>query len=541
VTHQAGPPASIVLIVDDNEEVRRLLLLALRRAGLAAAEASNGHEALEIIETQPIGVVVCDLGMPGMSGLDIVRALRERPESATLPFLLMTGSGDSDTVLESLAAGADDFLAKPVRLDELVARVRAHLRTGSAWRQIVETELRTRADAVHAIGQLAVSAVPEEAAQTVVTELARRTGAQYVGILQLSGGSLLRPLATFSARHGLIRGGPALDPGRTRYLMERARQGPWAIPVEGPDPGESSTPFWEAQLDLVAGAPIHAGDDLVGILTIGVALERAGPSLPRRQAKLLASAIDYASVLSAVAGPSIADRRQLESEHARLRQVLRLRAFFPVYQPIVSISSRRTVGFEALTRFTDGVTPDIRFAEAREAGLAGEYELAALKAAVSGAETLPGDTFLSLNLSPDVLVGSNRSLVQILGRSERSIVIEVTEHARIADYDAFRRAVRRLGTVRLAVDDAGAGYASLRHILELGPTFAKLDVSLVRGIDQDPLRQALAAGLVHFAARGGCQLIAEGVETQAEATTLENLGVHFGQGYLFGRPEPIPG
>jgi len=538
---EAGPPPSVVLIVEDDDDLRSLLVLALRRAGLETAAASNGRDALQIIETQPIGIVACDLGLPGMSGLDLVRALRSRPESSTLPFLLMTGSGDGDTVLEALAAGADDFLAKPVRLEELVARVRAHLRTGSAWRQVVEDELRTRADAVHAIGQLPVSAVPEETAETVVAELARRTGSQFVGILQLSGGSRLRPLATFSARDGLIRGGPALDPGRTRDLLGRARQGPWTMPVGEPDPGESKTPFWEAELDLVAGAPIHSGEDLVGILTIGDALGRDAPSLPRRQAKLLASVIDYASVLSVVAGPALADRRQVEAERDRLRQVLKLRAFFPVYQPIVAIGSRKQVGFEALTRFTDGVEPYVRFSEAREVGLAPEYEYGALNAAIEGAQGLPSDAFLSVNLSPDVLIGAGRRLAQLLAKSERRIVIEVTEHAQISDYDAFRRAVRRLGDVHLAVDDAGAGYASLRHILELGPRYAKLDISLVRGIDGDPQRQALAAGLAHFAARGGCQLIAEGVERQAEARALEDLGVEFGQGFLFGRPEPMVG
>jgi EAL domain-containing protein (putative c-di-GMP-specific phosphodiesterase class I) len=100
--------------------------------------------------------------------------------------------------------------------------------------------------------------------------------------------------------------------------------------------------------------------------------------------------------------------------------------------------------------------------------------------------------------------------------------------------------VERYGTVELAVDDAGAGYASLRHILELRPTFAKLDISLVRGIDADELRQALAAGLVYFALRSGCHLIAEGVESE-EAGALRRLGVEFAQGYLFGRPEPTAG
>src|ERR1700730_16630328 len=115
MTHEAGRPANLVLVVDDDNDLRSLLLLVLQRAGLETIEASNGRDALRIIETKPIAVVVCDLGMPGMSGLEVVRALRARAESTTLPFLLMTGSGDSDSVLEALAAGADDFLAKPIR------------------------------------------------------------------------------------------------------------------------------------------------------------------------------------------------------------------------------------------------------------------------------------------------------------------------------------------------------------------------------------------------------------------------------------------
>jgi EAL domain-containing protein (putative c-di-GMP-specific phosphodiesterase class I) len=292
---------------------------------------------------------------------------------------------------------------------------------------------------------------------------------------------------------------------------------------------------------VIAAAPIHAGDDLVGILTIGTASQRDGQSRPRRQARLLASVIDYASVLSVVAGPALADLRQAEDDRERLRRVLKDGALFPVFQPIVAIGSRMAVGFEALTRFADGVPPYVRFSEAREVGLAVDYEFAAVEAAIGAAGGLPDDTFLSLNLSPDVLVSSARRLAQLLAGADRQIVIEVTEHAQIDDYDTFRSTVRGLGNVQLAVDDAGAGYASLRHILELGPTYAKLDISLVRGIDGDPQRQALAAGLAHFAARGGCQLIAEGVERESEATALADLGVELGQGYLFGRPEPLVG
>ena len=94
------------------------------------------------------------------------------------------------------------------------------------------------------------------------------------------------------------------------------------------------------------------------------------------------------------------------------------------------------------------------------------------------------------------------------------------------------------GSIEVAVDDAGAGFASLRHILELRPRYVKLDMQLVRGVDGDPARQALIAGMVYFARQSGCLLVAEGIESEPEAATLHRLGVPFGQGFLFGHPAP---
>jgi EAL domain-containing protein (putative c-di-GMP-specific phosphodiesterase class I) len=119
----------------------------------------------------------------------------------------------------------------------------------------------------------------------------------------------------------------------------------------------------------------------------------------------------------------------------------------------------------------------------------------------------------------------------------RPLVVEITERSAVDDYAALRSALERMGdATSLAVDDAGAGFASLRHILELSPRFVKLDMGLVRGVDTDAARQALIAGVVHFANETGCVLIAEGVETEAERRALRRLGVSFGQGYLLGRP-----
>jgi EAL domain-containing protein (putative c-di-GMP-specific phosphodiesterase class I) len=119
-------------------------------------------------------------------------------------------------------------------------------------------------------------------------------------------------------------------------------------------------------------------------------------------------------------------------------------------------------------------------------------------------------------------------------------VLELSEHEPVVDYGALTAGLKCLGPrVSLAIDDAGAGFSSLRHILEMAQAWVKLDIGLVRGVDADPARQALVAGLVHFALQARIALIAEGIETRAEYDVLKSLGVEFGQGFLLARPAPI--
>ena len=529
-----------ILVVDDDAGIRSLVARVLRDAGFEVLEAATGEAALGVVETEAVSLVVLDMGLPGISGTDVVRALRARPQTATLPVILLTGSGDEYTLVEGLGAGADDYLVKPVRLDELVARVRAHLRSHAAWSSAVEEELHRRSAVVEALGHLTLSPVPEEAAEAVVAELARRTGCDYIAVSQLVHGDRLLELATYNRTTWLRRGGELLGPHLSRDLVGRAHQGPWAEDVV---PHEDDAPrgaFSAADLDIGAGAPIYAGAELVGLLLLGVSREGQRPT-PARKSTLLAAAIDYASILSAVAGPALADRRDIAALQSRLKRALAAQEFHPVFQPIVDLESLAIVGYEALTRFTDGIRPDLRFTEAASVGLGHRYELAAIEAALTAASHLPEGAFLTLNLSPGLLLESGRRLRRMTRATTRRLILELTEHVAIDDYAALRKAIGTLGRVELAVDDAGAGYASFRHILELRPTFAKLDISLVRGIDGDELRQALVAGLVYFALRSGCHLIAEGVESEGEASVLRRLGVEFAQGFLFGRPQPIAG
>ncbi len=525
-----------VLVVDDDKSIRGLVALALKRAGFDVIEAVSGLDALDLVVSQAVGMVVLDMTMPGLSGTDVVRALRSRPETATLPIILMTGSGDEDSVIEGLDAGADDFVPKPVRLDELVARVNAHLRRQAVWSHVVEDELEIRASVVAALSRLTISSVPEEVAEAVVTELGKRTDSDFVAVLQVGAEGQLHELATYDRPSGVRRGGRALAVTVARRVLARAREGPWVEDVTPVESGAPTSSFASAAPELAAGAPIYAGDDLVGILTIGITTDTGKPPLVRR-ANLLAAAIDYANVLSTRAGTAFADRRDVAAMRARLRRVLTQHEFHPVFQPIVDLETRAVVGFEALSRFHDGTPPDIRFAEAVGAGLGPDFELATIRAALEGAARLPDSVFLSLNVSPDFVQHDDHRFRRLIQESARPIVLELTEHTPIDDYRHMRRALGKLGKVGLAVDDAGAGYSSLRHILELRPTYAKLDISLVRGIDADDLRQALAAGVRYFAAKIGCRLIAEGVESDEEADALHRLGIEYAQGYLFGRPE----
>ena len=116
-------------------------------------------------------------------------------------------------------------------------------------------------------------------------------------------------------------------------------------------------------------------------------------------------------------------------------------------------------------------------------------------------------------------------------------MLEITEHAPVEDYAALRSAFVALGAgLRLAVDDAGAGVANFNHLVELRPQFVNVDIGLVRGVNADLTRQALIVALLHFAGATDCQVVADGIETEAERAVLEKLEVPFGQGYLFGRP-----
>lgn len=239
------------------------------------------------------------------------------------------------------------------------------------------------------------------------------------------------------------------------------------------------------------------------------------------------------------------ERQQADDARRRVGDVLAAGGPSMVFQPVVDLRSSSVAGYEALARFEGGSDTLSWFRDAEGVGLGPELERAAIRSAVAASGTLEPQAFLALNVSPlTLLTGGLEELLAGAPAAARraQVVIELTEHVPVADYPALLSAfapLREAGAL-LAVDDTGAGYAGLRHLLHLHPDLIKLDLSLVSGICDDPVRRALAAALLSFAADIGARLIAEGVETAQQAKTLSDLGIVWAQGWLFGRPAARP-
>jgi EAL domain-containing protein (putative c-di-GMP-specific phosphodiesterase class I) len=243
------------------------------------------------------------------------------------------------------------------------------------------------------------------------------------------------------------------------------------------------------------------------------------------------------------------EQRRLKRVRRTLEQVIAGEELQIAFQPIAAVSDGRPIGVEALARFPVD-PPEVTdtgagrwFYEARQVGLEREFDLLAVRRALTAATALPKHLYVSINVSPNTLAAPEL-LSELVGGelSPDRLVIEITEHLSIEDYvplQAARLTLRERG-IRLAVDDAGAGFASFRHIVALAPDVLKIDRTIVAGIDRDPARSALVASLVMFARDSGIATVGEGVETIGELHCLDSLGVQAAQGHLTGRPSVRP-
>lgn len=440
-------------------------------------------------------------------------------------------------VLASAVRGADGLTVGYVMVGRDLSRERVLKRR-------IESERAERANLAFSLARLHPMAAPEEAAAALCNELYRLQWVDAVAIVNFSPWGAAIPIAVAAPLGVPLRRDVALPPPVAARLRERLSTGPWVDDLAIERLGAGDDPYldawWRVGVTTIANVPLR-GQDGPGpaLLLVGTRLAGGTDELTH----LLPTIVELGAFAGAMVGPKLEQHNDRVVAQRKVWNVLATSPFHPVFQPIVSLQAGTVAGFEALTRFDDGTPPAERFAEARAVGLDLVLERACVDAALGASSSLPEGAWLSLNVTPAFLLSRPDGNPLRLKDRSRRIVLEIAEQTAISDYSRLRAMVEKLRAdgIAIAVDDTGVGFDTLRRLLELQPDFIKLDISLIKGLDGDRVRQALVLAMVRFAHEAGAQLIAEGVERAAERDVLSGLGVPYAQGFLLGRPVPAAG
>jgi EAL domain-containing protein (putative c-di-GMP-specific phosphodiesterase class I)/nitrogen-specific signal transduction histidine kinase len=288
-----------------------------------------------------------------------------------------------------------------------------------------------------------------------------------------------------------------------------------------------------AGIGAYVGVPIRHQDGVLWGALAGVS-HRPRPDLDQ-------SAVETLALLADLVVFDAEEHSRRETTRRDIERFITHGGFEVAYQPLVDLRTGDCIGLEALARFPEPYhVPPQTFGAAERVGLGIELEVAVVRRALEILPALSPGHLLALNMSPTALLSCEpwealwRDGMLPLSR----LVVEVTEHAAVSAYAGLRRELQPLRErgLRIAVDDAGAGYASLRHILELRPDFIKLDRWLIDGLAEDGARRVAVGSFVALARELGAGVIAEGIERPEDLEAVRELGIDAAQGYLLGRP-----
>ncbi len=277
-------------------------------------------------------------------------------------------------------------------------------------------------------------------------------------------------------------------------------------------------------------------------ISVGYAVIINNPLI--RSEKLINMLVDDAKHM---AGYQELKRKMRDKE--KLQELILKESIKTVFHPIVDLTNNVIMGYEALTRGpekTEYENPYVLFDVATEIELLFELDRLCRKKALQNARGISHRHKLFINCLPSAVLDPEfrdahlKSVLEELRINPVNIVLEVTEREAIENFDLFRDAVKYYSDLgfAIAVDDTGAGYSSLETVVELKPQFLKLDISIVRDIDKNILKQQLIKAIVGLSKELGSVVIAEGIETQEELRILKQIGVNVGQGFYFAKPGP---
>ncbi len=529
-----------VVIADDDAGYRHALAAvidgepSLKLVGVTR----SGAEAINLaIELEP-DIVLVDVRMSGGGGAVVARELARADVRSRV--IALSAYDDPSTVMQMFDAGASGYLLKGSTVETLVEGITKAARGLRTVDDGIPVAHRGRT--VMPQPRSNTTAVLSERTRVLLIDDNREVLTEMASVIESEPG--FEVVAT-------TRAGEAV--GLAMLHQPHVALVDWRMPGGGVDVVNGIRD--RSPATRVLGMSVLRHPQIV------MAMLRAGATgfiaKPAGADDLIASvraaANGQMSLAPEFSGPvleqliiDLQDRERAADERTIMRDRVQAIMRGPVamaYQPIIALADNAPIAVEALARFATEPPrmANVWFREAARCGLIVDLDMVTMTKALEALEWLPHDVSLHINLAPETLFAGRGTELLDLVEPER-VVVEITEHSDIEDYGHLNRALAPLRErgVKLAVDDVGAGFSSLRHVLVLEPDMIKLDVSLCRGIDSNGVRRALARALTAFGQEVDKMVVAEGVETESELEALLELGVTHAQGYLLGRPDLRP-
>ena len=543
-----------VLVIDDEPDVRLIVTRMLEASGYQVLEAANGRDGLILVRESRPDVVLLDVMMPEISGWDVCRTLKTSGDTAHIPVVMLTAKSEIKDLITGMQVGADDYVTKPFArkrlLDtvaEQLARSAASAEPGHLSPQDTPQVRGLLSDAL--TGLPTIPLLTDAIREKLLVD--RELGVLYIDIEKYNQieevygwevfDSVLREvsLALKDRLFSLFSPGDLLAVSRAQsadFYVFMSLPGGEGVAEDRLRRRSAELEEWLTRsLARKFESQIHKK---LGFY-VGYSRLRYNPQI--RVERLLYRALKEAASV-ATSKEADHDRRMLDAFH----ELIGSGKMNTVFQPIYALPNLSVFGYEALSRGpknTPFESPEVLFDFATKSDNVWDLERLCLSATCENAKRISDTTALFVNVETDVVHrledGGAAALAPLAGLG-REIVLEITERAAIHDYALFRDSVETLRELgfKIAIDDAGSGYASLQSIAELRPDYLKISNMLVSSLDTNPIRRDVVDMLLKLAERMHATVIAEGIETEGELNQLLEMNVPLGQGYYLGRPEP---